>query len=340
MKSVTKYKMTPEKIQILLNRHFPGTKLEEARELNNGTFNMAYHIKGSYLPSNGAVLKIGPAQGTEVPVHEKDILHTEVRAYELLDDIQVPVPKLYAYDYTHEDIPCDYLFMEYIQGELWIDQYMALGKTRPELMRELGRYSAMIHSVEGERFGGVADGHSRFESWGEAFTAMMESALEECRTRQFNLPYQEIKRVLHEQKEVLDAVEKPSLVNFDMWAGNVFLRKKARRVSGIIDFERCFFGDPYAGFVSAVLLIDDVEREKDFIAGYNEVSGKPLIFNRENRIRMELYRLYFNVITTVETYRYSLVSGKLTRAYLLWDTKKRLGKLAEEEENHIERTGA
>jgi len=329
VESITKYKITPEKIQLLVNRHFTDSKLAEVRELKNGTFNMAYHIKGSGLPSKGAVLKIGPAQGVKVPGHEKDILHTEARAYQLLDHLQIPVPKLYAYDYTHTDIPCDYIFMEYMKGDLWIDQYLALGKTRPELMRELGRYSAMIHSVEGEGFGDVADEYFRFGSWSEAFTTMMENALKECHIRQFRLPYQEIKRVLYEQREVLNAVEKPSLVNFDMWAGNVFLRKKACKVSGIIDFERCFFGDPYAGFVSAVLLIDDVEREKEFIAGYHEVSDKPLIFNRESRVRMELYRLYFNVITTIETYRYSLINGKLIRAYLLWDTKIRLGKLAD-----------
>ena len=123
-------------------------------------------------------------------------------------------------------------------------------------------------------------------------------------------------------------VEKPCLVNFDMWAGNVFLWKKECRISGLIDFERCFFGDPYAGFVSAVFLIDDVEKEKEFIAGYNEASHKPLSFSRDNRIRMELYNLYFNVITTIETYRYRTVRGMLTRAYLLWDTRIRLKRLS------------
>ena len=325
----TKYKMTPDKIQILVDRHFPESKLKEVRELNSGTFNMAYHIKGTYLPSSGTVLKIGPAQGIDVPKHEEDILHTEVLAYQLLDETRVPVPKLYAYDYTHEDIPCDYFFMEFIEGEPWIDQYLSMGKVRPKLMRELGRYSAMIHSVEGGWFGDIAgDQAARFSSWGDAFMAMMESALEESRIRQFHLPCEEIRGAVSARRELLDAVGKPCLVNFDMWAGNVFLRKKACRVSGIIDFERCFFGDPYAGFVSAVLLIDDVEKEKEFIAGYNEASGKTLVFSRDNRIRMELYRLYFNVITTIETYRYRTVRGMLTRAYLLRDIKIRLKRLS------------
>lgn len=329
MSITTKYKMTPDKIQILVDRHFPESKLTKVRELNNGTFNMAYHIKGKYLPANGVVLKIGPAQGTDVPKHEEDILHTEVLAYQLLDGTRVPVPKLYAYDYTQEDIPCDYFFMEFINGEPWIDQYLSIGKVRPKLMRELGRYSAMIHSVKGEWFGDIAGKkYSRYSSWGDAFTAMMESALEESHIRQFHLPYEEIKKAVSAYRELLDAVEKPHLVNFDMWAGNVFLKKKACSVSGIIDFERCFFGDPYAGFVSAILLIDDVEKEKEFIAGYNEASDKPLAFSRENRIRMELYKLYFNVITTIETYRYRTVRGMLTRAYLLRDTRIRLKRLS------------
>lgn len=327
MRITTKYKMTTEQIQSLVNRHFPESRLTDVRALNKGTFNMAYHIRGSYLPSSGTILKIGPTKGIDVPKHEKNILHTEVRAYQLLEDTGIPVPRLYAYDYTHEDIPCDYFFMEYMKGELWIDQYLTLGKKRPKLMRELGRYCAKIHSVKGTGFGGVTDAQcSHFNSWGEAFINMMESALEESRSRQFHLPYEEIKRVLYDSQSLLNAVESPCLVNFDMWAGNVFLRKKAN-VSGIIDFERCFFGDPYAGFVSALLLIDDVEREKEFIAGYNEVSDRPLVFNRDNRIRMELYKLYFNIITTIETYRYRIIRGELTRIYLLWDTKMRLKKL-------------
>lgn len=88
-----------------------------------------------------------------------------------------------------------------------------------------------------------------------------------------------------------------------------------------------FFGDPYAGFVSALLLIDDVEKEKEFILGYNEVSPNPLEFNSHTRVRMALYKLYFDIITTIETYRYGMGSGKLVRAYLRGDIKKQLRNL-------------
>lgn len=76
-------------------------------------------------------------------------------------------------------------------------------------------------------------------------------------------------------------------------------------INGIIDFGNCFYGDPYADFIGAVHLYNDVSEEKEFMEGYSEITGKPLVVTQSNWIRMNLYRLYLEVIVYVEAYRYS-----------------------------------
>ena len=97
-------------------------------------------------------------------------------------------------------------------------------------------------------------------------------------------------------------VKTPVLVNFDMWAGNVFLsQKRTSSISAIIDFELSFFGDPLAAFVSALFIYDDVEKETDFIAGYNEVSKRPLILTYGDREKIILYEMLLYLRSYCET---------------------------------------
>ena len=117
-----------------------------------------------------------------------------------------------------------------------------------------------------------------------------------------SLPYGEILATVDRHKAYLDEVTEPRLVDFDMWAGNVLLTEQedGYHISGIIDLERSFFGDPYADFVSSVMIFDDVRMEEAFLQGYIG----DLAFLDSALIRMDLYRLYLTIIMYVETYRY------------------------------------
>ena len=102
----------------------------------------------------------------------------------------------------------------------------------------------------------------------------------------------------------LNVVKTPRLVDFDLWAGNVFLNAPdCTDITGVIDFEQCFFGDPLADFTAAVHLLENVESEQDFLEGYAQIRG-PLHFSEDDRIRMDLYRLYMQIILFVEAYRF------------------------------------
>ena len=84
-----------------------------------------------------------------------------------------------------------------------------------------------------------------------------------------------------------------ALVHFDLWQGNILLEDN--RISGLIDGERAFWGDPLAEMVS-LALFDDIERDESFLAGYGEVD-----FDAASRWRLAAYRAYLYLIMLIET---------------------------------------
>ncbi|MCI9338131.1 MAG: aminoglycoside phosphotransferase family protein [Lachnospiraceae bacterium] len=330
MESKTKSTVSREMIAAVVSRHFPGEELLSIEELTEGMFNSAYVIRGSGIMESGIVLKVGPAPEAELLTYEKDILRTEVEAYRLLQGRPIRIPRILAWDYTHEEIPCDYFFMEHVEGCLWKNCAERISpENRRQLMYELGRCNAAVHGVKGNWFGYLKeDARFRFDTWAEAFFAMMSDILEDGRRKGCRLPYDEITAAVIRRKDCLNAVRTPCLVDFDMWAGNVLVDEAScSRITGIIDFERCFFGDPAADFISAVSLFDNVEEEPDFRRGYSQVSQVPFEVTEDMRIRMDLYRLYMAVILFVESYRF----GETYESKVKTQMAERIGRLLKQD---------
>lgn len=334
MKSVTKHILEQESLVHLVQENFPGEQIGKLEELEEGMFNSAYLLNGSGILKEGAVLKIGPRRDTKVLTYEKDILKAEVEVLNLLEKMPIPTPRVLARGNYNGS---DYFFMTCMEGELWknVDSRL-IQQARPQLMRELGHYNAMIHGLSGEWFGYLKeDKRYQYDTWYEAFYGMMNDILEDGRKDGYELPYDEIRRAVVRSRAALDLVKEPRLVDYDMWAGNVFVkpqeaadRNGTLKVSGIIDFERCFYGDTYADFTSASGLFDDVEKEPEFCKGYSETVGHEICVGEPERIRMDLYRLYMLMILFVETYRYEEEVAEGRKAFCrkaMKDLLRRLG---------------
>ena len=304
MHSVTKAQVSREQVYDLTRNAFPDCDIAEIRELSEGMFNTAYLITGSGVLSRGVVLKIGPSGGTKLLTYEKDILKTEIAVCRMLTAAGVPSPEILYADDTRRRIPSDYFFMTRIPGILWKDaDPEKLLRCRDRLMHQLGSIHSRIHSITGSWFGYIKeDPRFQFDSWSKAFAAMIGDVCRDGMADGHSLPYGEILATVDRHKAYLDEVTEPRLVDFDMWAGNVLLTEQedGYHISGIIDLERSFFGDPYADFVSSVMIFDDVRMEEAFLQGYIG----DLAFLDSALIRMDLYRLYLTIIMYVETYRY------------------------------------
>lgn len=311
MLSKTKNRLSRDELFSLTIACFPAANDVSFSELQGGMFNAIYLAESARLPNGGVVLKIGPNPEAELLTYEKEIMNAELRAYQLLANRPIPTPNVIASDFSRQKTSFDYFFMERVPGRAWNKAAGGLpNAARRKLLEQLGQCNAAVHSVCGEWFGYLkGDERFHFDSWGSAFCAMMGDVLADAREHGFHLPFDAIERTLAHNISLLNEISEPKLVDFDMWAGNVFLDRIGQdyEISGIIDFERCFYGDPYADFISASFLFTNVENEPEFCEGYRTISGKPLTVSDDDRTRMNLYRLYMAVILIAESYRYNYV---------------------------------
>jgi Ser/Thr protein kinase RdoA (MazF antagonist) len=247
-----------------------------SEEIGGGTYNTAIRLKLS--DGRRLVLKIAPsAPGLS---HEHDLLATEAEYYRRVPG---PLPSVVG-------AGPGFLLMTELPGVPWSQ---AADGPRPH--RELGGVVAGLHTVTGDSFGYPQE--PLRPTWPMAFAAMVDAILGDAVTYEVRLPRPaaEIAHLVRRHEPLLALVTTPVLVHFDLWDGNILLDDG--RVSGIIDAERAFWGDPVAEFVSLSLFRD---LDPALLDGYRAAGG-PAAFDPPARRRLALYRVYLDLIMLVET---------------------------------------
>jgi fructosamine-3-kinase len=175
---------------------------------------------------------------------------------------------------------------------------------KDNLHHQLGTAIGRLHAATGEGFGYPLRGSNTWRStWREAFLAMVEDILADAVRLGTQLPGppDEVRARIARHGHLLDAVDRPALVHFDLWDGNVFVAPghDGWRLTGMIDGERALFGDPYAEFVS-IALFRDIRELPQVLDGYAEITGVPVEFTDDVRIRIALYTCYLYLIIVTE----------------------------------------
>jgi aminoglycoside phosphotransferase (APT) family kinase protein len=316
MQSLTKRRMSPGRLDALL-RSSMGVGCRVETELTDGWFNTAYRVLLD--DDRPAVVKLAPPADVEVLRYERGILTTEAMVYRRIAALPgggVPTPEL-----LHEGE--EFIVLSLIEGEPWDkadDRLPAAAKT--ELRRELGSITARLHTLAPEdgRFGYPA-AHSALSAsdWRTAFTAMTEALLDDAERWRAPLGVSpaEIRRLVGEGAPTLDEITEPRLVHFDLWPGNIFVDPgsgptgdgRRVRVTGLIDHERAFWGDPAAELIS-LAFGGDAGPDSDLVAGYTKAGGT-LDFGPAFRHRLALYDLYLSVLLVTECGPRGFDSGHL-----------------------------
>jgi aminoglycoside phosphotransferase (APT) family kinase protein len=242
-------------------------------ELTEGTFNTVYRI---VRPAGDLVLKFAPDPAAPVLSHEHGLIQTETEFYRAAFG-ELPVPEVvHAGD--------EFLLMTALPGSTW----SSLGDKvdRPKLRRELGGLIADLHQITGTGFGYPQKG--LVDSWNMAFLSMMDDVLHDAARFEVELPRpaEQLRGLVLARNELLAGVRTPSLIHFDVWDGNILIEDG--RITGLIDGERAFWGDPVAEFASLTLF---GSLDNELADGY----GAPV-----DQERLSLYRVYLYLIMLVE----------------------------------------
>ncbi|MFD8691488.1 phosphotransferase family protein [Streptomyces sp. NPDC059651] len=276
--------------------------------LSGGTYNAVTRV--GLTDGRRWVVKTPPPVATSCLAYERDLLVNEVAFYTAAAPLaeETAVPALIHSGLDPATPGGAYVIMTERPGQPWHEVADALADGEAQRLRtELGRIVGRLHTVPGP--GGFGYPSAALgplaPTWRGAFTAMTGAVLDDAETYGARLPrtVADIRRRLDAASSVLDDVRRPALVHFDLWQGNVLVAGApgVRRIGGIIDGERMFWGDPAADFVS-LALFGDMEEDKEFLAGYGESApGGPVEFDGSLRLRLALYRAYLYLIMLVET---------------------------------------
>ncbi|OMG00837.1 aminoglycoside phosphotransferase family protein [Paenibacillus sp. FSL R7-0337] len=320
MKSTTKFRLSETQIAKLVEVNFKdGGQLRSIQELKGGMFNAAYLIERT-VGLEPFVLKVSSPPEFVLLSYEHHLMQTEVEVYHKISaETSIPAPRVICSDFSRSLIPSDYFFMSALKGQSMHSLRKRLSQTQKENIKSrLGDYFAQLHQIRGNYFGYFTDKpECQFSSWKEAYRHMLKSILADGERLKVKLPYERIERVVSKQEHLLEAVTSPSLISFDLWPGNIMLVPNGNdyEIEAIIDFERSFWGDPYADFPPAFLLFKDVREEQGFWKSYTGRLNDNKVLDSEDLRRIELYKLYIFLIMSVETYRYGFIYGKLQYYY-------------------------
>lgn len=320
MESITKNRQSAEVLRAMAARAYGADRVPDGdgwfEELGHGWFNVAYRVR--LRDGYQAVVKIAPPPGVEVMTYERGAMATELAAIDLITaHTHVPVPRVDFADHSRELCDADWFFMPFIDAD-------TLGLVAADLpphelaahKQQLGALNREINTVPGPGFGPL--GGPGDPSWRRVFTGMVEDVLAdgERRAVDLGLDCAAVRELLAAHADSLDEVREPRLVEWDLWDMNVLVRDG--RITGIIDHERAFYGDPLieSGFSTAVMpaLGDAV----DFMRGY----GHPELTETQ-AIRRKLYNLYLLLVMTIET----VYRGHTDPAQYTW-SREQLGHAA------------
>ncbi|MBE5960684.1 MAG: aminoglycoside phosphotransferase family protein [Lachnospiraceae bacterium] len=288
--SITKNQVSPFTLEDMFHTAFPGEEMRSVNELNEGFFNAAYEI--GMEGEKSVILKIAPPASTLLMTYEKDIMASEVdcmRKVRRMTD--VPAAKILFYDDSHTICDADYFFMERLEGKSFSSCMDGMTeREKNAILYQMGKYTAAINQVTGTKFGYYGQPEKQGENWYAVFQSMIRDLYLDAEQKEvwIDITEDRLLTLLEREKEAFYPVTVPRLIHWDMWAGNVFVQDG--KVTGIIDFERCLWGDE---------LLEVGFRTYDIQNAFYEGYGMQHLSGSQ-RIRAEWYDIYLFLISCME----------------------------------------
>ncbi|MGB3715286.1 MAG: aminoglycoside phosphotransferase family protein [Candidatus Promineifilaceae bacterium] len=229
-------------------------------------------------------------------------MRNEAIAYQFLSGTAVPVPEVICLDESRETAPYDYLITTRLPGTNIFGSRHQLGDQQiRKLAWEAGRYLAEVHEITFEAYGKLSEVESNpFPTWPAYFNDYVKRYLEPARRERMlsNETLSQLERILEQDSSALSQVDHSVLVHSDYHYENIL--QVDGRITGIIDFEWAYAGDPASDFVPSTNREEVLPgSEEYFLEGYQ--SQRSLTEGFDERIA--IYRLFLELETVVTYHR-------------------------------------
>lgn len=288
----TSAKISIDQIKDMLKRHFgSGLHSFSVEELGGGTFNETYLIEIS--EKEKVVLKIAPPVTLDMYWDDVALMRREHNILPFFASISPLTPKTIFVDFTHQLIGRDYVLQTFIEGDRWSDIEDKLTKEESiDLWRQCGEIVKQIHSTTGEQFGYPYPGKS-FTNWSDVILDRFSQIAWSLQGYHIEISqFFTIFDIVNSAKSVLDNIRTPRLLHGDLWTFNLLVTRKSEKpfITGVLDTERAWWGDPLADWMMFLLSIRSEEKYWQpqlaaFYSGYGALRE-----SETTQFRQELYK--------------------------------------------------
>jgi aminoglycoside phosphotransferase (APT) family kinase protein len=285
-------KLTQDQITVICQHGFGSeVKLNSVQTLEGGTFNETYLIELDGKPR--LILRVAPPATADVYWDDVALMRREYHVLPFFASIADLMPRAIMTDFTHQIVERDYMFQTFIEGERWSDIESTLSSDENnKLWHQCGRIVRRIHNTTGERFGYPYPG-PQFTSWSEMILDRLAGISEGLMLHQLDIPaFAMISEIAHANASLLDEIQTPSLLHGDLWTFNLLIRQDTGEptITGVLDVERAWWGDPLADWIMFLLAIrrNDTEWQGQ-LSAFNDGYGK-FENNRATQFRQEVYK--------------------------------------------------
>lgn len=258
-------------------------ELAEVTPLHGGAVNTTLAL--TLKDGQKAVLKVTP--------HRIDRAYADEQAQlELLRELGLPAPEVYACHTGTLEQPFSYLLMQFVEG---VELNAAKARCSPEqfdaLQAELAEHVLRLHDRTATHYQRVTGNEApTFENWPTFYRGVYDSIWHEVEKSNV-LPVKCRKHVgrIHERLDRLIAHgDRPRLVHWDIWSTNVLVKPDGAgrwHVSGLLD-PNCKFAHAEAEIAYLELFHTATPA---FMRAYQQVHRLP---GEYHQVRKPVYQLY------------------------------------------------
>ena len=197
------------------------------------------------------IFKISPPSNTLLLRHERQLLQGEAAALLTLAKSTLPIPQVLKYEPDGAQLGSPFLLIDYLPGLKYSEALPYLSRSeRLTIEAQLRSLHLIISQYSSPTFGlagyvGLGRVGGEHRSWREAFTAMLESVMQDGEDMMVNISYFDIRGALSRWGGCLDEVTQAKLVVLGLGKPeNVLIDRRTTEVVGLLDFGMAVWGDP------------------------------------------------------------------------------------------------